>query len=52
MGTQSDFLVGLVKSVGNVNFETVYRTELPCIYHFFQYHLGDDQIAEDLTAKH
>jgi RNA polymerase sigma-70 factor, ECF subfamily len=51
MGTQSDFLVGLVKSVGNVDFESVYQTELPRIYNFFRYRLGDDQIAEDLTAE-
>jgi RNA polymerase sigma-70 factor (ECF subfamily) len=51
MGTQSKFLVGLVKSVGNVDFETVYQTELPRIYNFFWYRLGDDQIAEDLTAE-
>jgi RNA polymerase sigma-70 factor (ECF subfamily) len=51
MGTQSDFLVSLVQSVGNVDFETVYQTELPRIYNFFRYRLGDDQIAEDLTAE-
>ena len=51
MGTQSDFLVSLVNSVGNVDFETVYQTELPRIYNFFRYRLGDDQVAEDLTAE-
>jgi RNA polymerase sigma-70 factor, ECF subfamily len=51
MGTQSDFLVSLVKTMGNVDFETVYQTELPRIYNFFRYRLGDDQIAEDLTAE-
>jgi RNA polymerase sigma-70 factor (ECF subfamily) len=51
MGTQSDFLLGLVNSVGNVDFESVYRTELPRIYNFFRYRLGDDQVAEDLTAE-
>lgn len=51
MGTQSDFLVSLVQSVGNVDFETVYQTELPRIYNFFRYRVGDDQIAEDLTAE-
>jgi RNA polymerase sigma-70 factor (ECF subfamily) len=43
--------VSVVKSVGNVDFETVYQTELPRIYNFFRYRLGDDQIAEDLTAE-
>ena len=51
MGTQSDFLVSLVNSVGNVDFETVYQTELPRIYNFFRYRLGDEQVAEDLTAE-
>lgn len=51
MGTQSDFLVGLVKSAGNVDFETVYQAELPRIYNFFRYRVGDDQVAEDLTAE-
>ena len=51
MGTQSDFLLGLVNSVGHVNFESVYQTELPRIYNFFRYRLGDDQVAEDLTAE-
>jgi DNA-directed RNA polymerase specialized sigma24 family protein len=50
MGTQSDFLVGLVNAVGHLDFETVYQTELPRIYNFFRYRLGDDQLAEDLTA--
>ena len=51
MGTQSDFLVSLVKSVGIVDFEAVYQAELPRIYNFFRYRVGDDQIAEDLTAE-
>ena len=50
MGTQSDFLAGLAKPVENVDFETVYETELPRVYNFFRYRLGDDQAAEDLTA--
>jgi RNA polymerase sigma-70 factor (ECF subfamily) len=51
MGTQSEFLIGLVKSKGNVDFEEVYRTELPRVYNFFRYRVGDDQTAEDLTAE-
>jgi RNA polymerase sigma-70 factor (ECF subfamily) len=51
MGTQSDFLVSLAKSTGQVDFEAVYRMELPRIYNFFRYRLGDDQTAEDLTAE-
>jgi RNA polymerase sigma-70 factor (ECF subfamily) len=51
MGTQSDFLVVLVNSVGNMDFETIYQAEMPRIYNFFRYRVGDDQIAEDLTAE-
>ena len=51
MSTQSDLLLGLVKSASKVDFEAVYRTELPRVYNFFRYRLGDDQTAEDLTAE-
>src|SRR4026208_612996 len=51
MGTQSDYLVSLAKSTGQLDFEAVYRTELPRIYNFFRYRLGGDQTAEDLTAE-
>src|SRR5512134_1966364 len=51
MGTQPDLLVGLVDSVGDVDFDTIYQTELPRIYNFFRYRVGDDQLAEDLTAE-
>ena len=33
------------------DFETIYREELPRVYNFFRYRVGDDQIAEDLTAE-
>lgn len=32
------------------NFEALYRAELPRIYNFFRYRIGDDQLAEDLTS--
>ena len=51
MGTQSDFLVGLVNTIENLDFEALYGTELPRVYNFFRYRLGDDQAAEDLTAE-
>lgn len=34
-----------------VDFEAVYQTELPRVYNFFRYRVGDDQVAEDLTAE-
>lgn len=33
-----------------VDWATVYREQLPRVYNFFRYRLGDDQTAEDLTA--
>ncbi len=33
------------------DFEHLYRTELPKIYNFFRYRVGDGQLAEDLTAE-
>lgn len=33
-----------------VDWETVYQEQLPRVYNFFRYRLGDDQTAEDLTA--
>src|SRR5215216_749605 len=46
MGTQSDLLLGLAKSTGQVDFEEVYRTELPRVYNFFRYRVGEDPTAE------
>jgi len=51
MGTQSDVFSRFTKSTVTVDFEAVYKTELPRVYNFFRYHIGDDQIAEDLTAE-
>src|SRR5215208_3428866 len=51
MGTQSDFLAALAKSTGKVDFEAVYRAELPRVYNFFRYRVGDEQTAQDLTAE-
>jgi RNA polymerase sigma-70 factor, ECF subfamily len=31
-------------------FEQIYRQELPRVYNFFRYRLGEDLLAEDLTA--
>jgi RNA polymerase sigma-70 factor (ECF subfamily) len=51
MGTQLEMLSRLVKSGTTRDFETVYQAELPRVYNFFRYRVGDDQIAEDLTAE-
>jgi RNA polymerase sigma-70 factor, ECF subfamily len=51
MGTQSDAFSGFADSTVTVDFEAFYQTELPRVYNFFRYRVGDDQIAEDLTAE-
>ena len=49
MGTQTKFISRLAQPV-EADFEAIYREELPRVYNFFRYRVGDDQIAEDLTA--
>lgn len=34
-----------------VDWESAYQADLPRIYNFFRYRVGDGQIAEDLTAE-
>lgn len=34
-----------------MDFDAVYQAELPRVFNFFRYRVGDDQIAEDLTAE-
>jgi len=51
MTTQWDVLGKRVKAVAEeVDWEAVYQEEMPRIYNFFRYRLGDDPVAEDLTA--
>jgi RNA polymerase sigma-70 factor (ECF subfamily) len=33
------------------DFEQLYRVELPRIYNFFRYRVGDESLAEDLTSE-
>ena len=51
MGTQTETLSELAKVSTTVDFETTYQEELPRVYNFFRYRVGDDQVAEDLTAE-
>ncbi|MFN8374664.1 MAG: sigma-70 family RNA polymerase sigma factor [Anaerolineae bacterium] len=37
-------------SNNDINWEAVYHDQLPRIYNFFRYRVGDDLLAEDLTA--
>jgi RNA polymerase sigma-70 factor (ECF subfamily) len=34
-----------------VDWEAVYQADLPRLYNFFRYRVGDDVVAEDLTAE-
>jgi RNA polymerase sigma-70 factor (ECF subfamily) len=34
-----------------IDWEAVYQSELPRVYNYFRYRVGDDQAAEDLTAE-
>ena len=34
-----------------INFEEYYNAELPRVYNFFRYRVGDNQLAEDLTSE-
>jgi len=38
-------------SATEADFERLYQVELPRIYNFFRYRLGDGQLAEDLTSE-
>ena len=51
MTTQWGVLRKRIEAVADeVDWETVYQEEMPRIYNFFRYRLGDDSVAEDLTA--
>ncbi|MCG3141870.1 MAG: ECF RNA polymerase sigma factor SigM [Anaerolineae bacterium] len=42
--------INLTTTNVNVNWNAVYRQELPRVYNYFRYRLGDDALAEDLTS--
>jgi RNA polymerase sigma-70 factor (ECF subfamily) len=50
MGTQTGMLSRLAK-IAESDFEALYQEELPRVYNFFRYRVGEDQVAEDLTAE-
>jgi RNA polymerase sigma-70 factor (ECF subfamily) len=45
------FFERLVAPVQEVDWPTVYQTELPRLYNFFRFRVGDDRVAEDLAAE-
>jgi RNA polymerase sigma-70 factor (ECF subfamily) len=53
MSAHENMLRGLIRATTarfEVDWDAVYRQELPRIYNYFRYRLGDDTIAEDLTG--
>lgn len=44
------WLVSLKAPTREADWEMLYRQELPRIYNFFRYRMGDDALAEDLTS--
>lgn len=38
-------------TINDSDFEEFYRAELPRVYNFFRYRIGDGQLAEDLTSE-
>lgn len=50
MNTRRSFRRLLTRRPLPIDWEAVYRAELPRVYNFFRYRVGDDQLAEDLTS--
>jgi RNA polymerase sigma-70 factor (ECF subfamily) len=53
MTTQHRFMSGLLSfsaSASEADWEALYTTEMPRVYNFFRYRVGDDVLAEDLTS--
>jgi len=40
----------MTESVEDINWDSVVNNELPRLYNYFRYRLGDESIAEDLTS--
>lgn len=51
MTNQIRFFRKLIVPAHEVDWEAAYQTDLPRIYNFFRYRVGDDGVAEDLTAE-
>jgi RNA polymerase sigma-70 factor (ECF subfamily) len=50
MMTKPRIFTWLGASATEADFEQLYQAELPRIYNFFRYRVGDNQLAEDLTS--
>jgi RNA polymerase sigma-70 factor (ECF subfamily) len=50
MATQSNILRSIFSTAQPIDWELVYKTQLPRVYNYFLYKTGDRQPAQDLTA--
>jgi RNA polymerase sigma-70 factor (ECF subfamily) len=50
MITKASLTAFLGGAATEADYEALYRAELPRVYNFFRYRLGDDQLAQDLTS--
>ena len=50
MAARNILITWLTASVSEADFEELYRIELPRIYNYFRYRVGDGPVAEDLTS--
>ena len=51
MMTRTKLLTWLGGAATEEDFAQLYRAELPRLYNFFRYRVGDEQLAEDLTSE-
>jgi RNA polymerase sigma-70 factor (ECF subfamily) len=51
INTKGKLLSWVRSPVSEADFERLYQTELPKIYNFFRFRVGDGPLAEDLTAE-
>ena len=51
MTNQLRFFGKSITPVCEVDWEAAYQADLPRLYNFFRYRVGDDSVAEDLTAE-
>lgn len=50
MKNPSKALLALVSMTEQIDWDSVYKSELPRIYNFFLYKVGDREFAQDMTA--
>jgi RNA polymerase sigma factor, sigma-70 family len=50
MAAKSNFIPWFSLAISADDFESIYQAEVPRIYHFFCYRVGEGPLAEDLTS--